>query len=93
MTGSNSPALVSQGRVAEIINAKPQDRRHILEESAGVAGLYARRHEAELRLKAAEGNLLRLDDISEGMKNRLEALKRQARQAARYKELNAEIRK
>ena len=93
MTGSNSPALVSQGRVAEIINAKPQDRRHILEESAGVAGLYDRRHEAELRLKAAETNLLRLDDISEGMKSRLDALKRQARQAERYKELNAEIRK
>lgn len=93
MTGANSPSLVSQGRVAEIINAKPQDRRHVLEESAGVAGLYARRHEAELRLKAAETNLTRLDDISESMSSRIDTLKRQARQAERYKELNAEIRK
>lgn len=93
MTGANSPSLVSQGRVSEIINAKPQDRRHVLEESAGVAGLYARRHEAELRLKAAETNLTRLDDISESMSSRIDALKRQARQAERYKELNADIRK
>ena len=93
MTGANSPSIVSQGRVSEIINAKPQNRRHVLEESAGVAGLYARRHEAELRLKAAETNLTRLDDISESMSSRIDALKRQARQAERYKELNADIRK
>ncbi len=93
MTGANSPSLVSQGRVAEIINAKPQDRRHVLEESAGVAGLYARRHEAEIRLRAAETNLTRLEDISESMSSRIDALRRQARQAEKYKTLNAEIRK
>ncbi|MCS5597293.1 MAG: chromosome segregation protein SMC [Alphaproteobacteria bacterium] len=93
MTGANSPSIVSQGRVSEIINAKPQDRRHVLEESAGVAGLYARRHEAEIRLRAAETNLTRLEDISESMTSRIDSLRRQARQAEKYKELNSEIRK
>ena len=92
VTGANSPALVSQGRVTEMINAKPVDRRLILEESAGISGLFARRHEAELRLKAADNNLSRMDDLLGSMEGRLNALKRQARQASRYKNLSAQIR-
>ncbi|MCB1681268.1 MAG: chromosome segregation protein SMC [Alphaproteobacteria bacterium] len=92
LTGANSPALVSQGHITRIINAKPADRRLVLEESAGVSGLYARRHEAELRLRAADANLLRLDDVLGGMETRLSALKRQSRQATKYKNLNAQIR-
>ena len=92
-TGANSPALVSQGRITEIIVAKPTDRRKILEESAGISGLYSRRHETELRLRAAETNLTRLDDVLGEMRTRLSSLKRQARQAERYKELNDKIRR
>jgi len=92
VTGANSPALVSQGQVAKIINAKPLERRLILEESAGISGLYARRHEAELRLKAADANLQRIEDIFGGMESRLNSLKRQARAAGRYRNLNAQIR-
>ncbi len=92
VTGANSPAMVSQGRVTAMINAKPQDRRLILEESAGVSGLYVRRHEAELRLRAADANLQRLEDLVNSMEGRLGALKKQARQAIRYKNLSAEIR-
>lgn len=92
VTGANSPSLVSQGHVTRMINAKPQDRRLILEESAGIAGLYARRHEAELRLKAADANLLRLEDITSSMESRLNGLKRQARQASKYKNLSAQLR-
>jgi len=92
-TGARSPALVHQGKVGEIINAKPQARRRVLEEAAGVAGLHARRHEAELRLKAAEHNLERLEDVIGQLGNQTEALKRQARQAVRYRTLSADIRK
>lgn len=92
LTGANSPALVSQGDMTRIINAKPIDRRTVLEESAGVSGLYARRHEAELRLRAADANLLRLDDVMGSMESRLASLKRQSRQATKYKNLNAQIR-
>ncbi|MDH5722563.1 MAG: chromosome segregation protein SMC [Alphaproteobacteria bacterium] len=92
VTGANSPSMVSQGHVTRMINAKPQERRLILEESAGIAGLYARRHEAELRLKAADTNLQRLEDIMNSMESRLSSLKRQARQASKYKNLNAQIR-
>ncbi|CAG0905660.1 unnamed protein product [Cyprideis torosa] len=92
VTGANSPALVSQGRVTAMINAKPQERRLILEESAGVSGLYVRRHEAELRLRAADNNLQRVEDLVGSMEGRLGALKKQARQAIRYKELSTEIR-
>ena len=92
-TGARSPALVRQGQIAEIVNAKPEQRRRILEDAAGIAGLHSRRHEAELRLKAAEGNLARLDDILGQLHSQIESLKRQARQARRYKELSAEIRK
>ncbi len=75
LSGANSPSLVSQGKVASIINAKPLQRRMILEESAGITGLYARRHEAELRLKQAEQNLTRIEDTTGTMESRLSALK------------------
>ena len=91
-TGSNSPALVRQGQISELIAAKPQNRRLILEEAAGVSGLHSRRHEAELRLRAAEANLARLDDVSRELESTLARLKRDARQAERYKKLSAEIR-
>ncbi len=92
-TGSRSPALVKQGQIAEIINSKPQARRLILEEAAGITGLHTRRHDAELKLKAAEQNLARLDDVTAQLETQLNSLKRQARQAAKYKQVSAEIRK
>ena len=92
-SGANSPALVSQGKVAQIINARPQDRRILLEEAAGITGLHSRRHEAELRLRAAETNLTRLDDVIGAMDSQLQGLKKQARQAARYRTLSEQIRK
>lgn len=92
-TGARSAALVRQGQIGEIINAKPEKRRRILEDAAGVAGLHSRRHEAELRLKAAEGNLARLDDISGQIETQINGLKRQARQARRYKEIGADLRR
>lgn len=92
-TGARSPALVRQGQIGEIVNAKPENRRRILEDAAGVAGLHSRRHEAELRLKAAEANLARLKDLMGSLNSQLESLKRQARQAKRYKEISAEIRR
>jgi len=91
-TGANSPALVRQGQISELIAAKPQNRRRILEEAGGVAGLHTRRHEAELRLKAAESNLERLDDIGRELEVTLGKLKREARQAEKYKKISAEIR-
>jgi len=92
-TGARSTAMVSQGQVGAIINAKPIDRRHLLEEAAGITGLHSRRHEAELRLRAAETNLARLDDVIAALDNQLQALKRQARQAARYRSLSGRLRK
>ncbi len=92
-TGSRSPALVHQGRIGEIIQAKPEQRRRVLEEAAGISGLHARRHEAELRLKAAESNLLRVEDVVRQLSSQIDALKRQARQAVRYKAVAADIRK
>ncbi len=92
LAGANSPYLVSQGRVTQIIQAKPADRRMILEEAAGITGLYARRHEAELRLRATDNNLKRLDDILGSMEERLNSLKKQARQASRYRNLSTQIR-
>jgi chromosome segregation protein len=91
-TGSNSPALVRQGQISELIAAKPQNRRMILEEAAGVSGLHSRRHEAELRLRAAEQNLTRLDDVARELETNLNRLKREARSAERYRKLSAEIR-
>ena len=92
-TGARSPALVRQGQIAELVNAKPEQRRRILEDAAGIAGLHSRRHEAELRLKAAEQNLARLQDVLGGYQTQIEGLKRQARHAKRYKELSGEIRR
>ena len=92
-TGARSPALVRQGQIGEIVNAKPEQRRRILEDAAGVAGLHSRRHDAELRLKAAETNLARLADIVGQLNTQMESLKRQARQARRYRELSQDIRK
>ncbi len=92
-TGARSPALVRQGQIAEIVNAKPEQRRRILEDAAGVAGLHSRRHDAELRLKAAENNLARVADVLGQLNSQMESLKRQARQARRYKELSSELRR
>lgn len=90
-TGANSPALVRQGQINELISAKPSNRRRILEEAAGISGLHTRRHEAELRLRAAETNLSRLDDVIAQIESQLLSLRRQSRQAARYKRLASEI--
>ncbi|WP_421708464.1 chromosome segregation protein SMC [Algihabitans sp.] len=92
-TGAGSTALVSQGRIGAIVNAKPTDRRHLLEEAAGIAGLHARRHEAELRLRAAETNLERLDDVIGTLDSQLAGLKRQARQATRYRNIADQLRR
>ncbi|MBU2960569.1 chromosome segregation protein SMC [Citreicella sp. C3M06] len=92
-TGSTSPALVRQGQIAELINAKPRNRRRILEEAAGISGLYQRRHEAELKLSSAEANLLRVDDVVEQLAGQLGQLARQARQAARYRAIGEELRR
>ncbi len=92
-TGAHSTALVSQGRVGAIINAKPTDRRSLLEEAAGITGLHSRRHEAELRLRAAEANLSRLDDVIVTLESQLQTLKKQARQASRYRNIADQIRR
>jgi chromosome segregation protein len=92
-TGAHSPALVRQGQIGELIAAKPQQRRALLEEAAGISGLHSRRHEAELRLRAAEQNLERVDDIIAQVEQQLETLKRQARLAVRYRSLSGDIRK
>ena len=92
-TGARSPSMVGQGRIGELIAAKPQARRAILEEAAGISGLYSRRNEAETRLKAAEQNLERLDDVLGEIDGQIETLKRQARQANRYRNLSGDIRR
>jgi chromosome segregation protein len=92
-SGARSPALVHQGRIGEIIQAKPEQRRRVLEEAAGISGLHARRHEAEIRLRAAEQNLARLEDVIGQLNSQVDALKRQARQAVRYRALSENVRK
>ncbi|MDP1962504.1 MAG: AAA family ATPase [Reyranella sp.] len=92
-TGSRSTAMVSQGRIGSLINAKPADRRTIIDEAAGITGLYARRHEAELRLRAAEQNLARVQDVLVALEEQHKGLKRQARQASRYRNLSDHIRR
>nr|WP_283254936.1 chromosome segregation protein SMC [Marivita sp. GX14005] len=92
-TGAHSPALVRQGQISELINAKPKNRRRILEEAAGISGLYQRRHEAELKLKSTEANLLRVDDVVEQLAAQLGQLARQARQAARYRAIGEDLRR
>lgn len=91
-TGAHSPALVRQGQISELINAKPKKRRRVLEEAAGISGLYQRRHEAELKLRGTETNLARVEDVLEQLEGQLKALERQARQAARYREIANELR-
>ncbi|MEL6482586.1 MAG: AAA family ATPase, partial [Pseudomonadota bacterium] len=91
-TGAGSPALVRQGQIAEIINAKPKARRRILEDAAGISGLYQRRHESLLKLRDAETNLARLDDVLESLAQQLVALEKQAGAARRYRELAAALR-
>ncbi len=92
-TGSRSPALVHQGRIGEIIQARPEQRRRVLEEAAGISGLHARRHEAELRLKAAEHNLARVEDVIGQLAAQTAALKTQARQAVRYRNISGKVRR
>ncbi|WP_168453931.1 chromosome segregation protein SMC [Sphingopyxis microcysteis] len=91
-TGAHSPALVSQGKIANVIAAKPTDRRAMLEEAAGIAGLHVRRKDAEQKLRATETNLARLSEITADMEVRANALRRQARAAEKYKKLSDEIR-
>ena len=91
-TGARSPAMVRQGQIGELIAAKPTSRRQILEEAAGISGLHSRRHEAEIRLRAAEQNLERLEDVLVQIDGQLDSLKRQSRQASRYRNLSSEIR-
>ena len=92
-TGARSTAMVSQGRIGAVINAKPAQRRSLLEEAAGITGLHSRRHEAELRLRGAETNLDRLEDILSTLEVQLQSLKKQSRQANRYRNLSDHIRK
>lgn len=92
-SGARSSAMISQGRISYMVGARPEERRALLEEAAGITGLHARRHEAELKLRAAEQNLLRADDLKGQLEARLGELKKQARQAIRYKNLSGEIRK
>ena len=90
-TGAHSPSLISQGRVGALINAKPIDRRAVLEEAAGISGLHSRRHEAELKLKGAENNLQRLKDIMRQLNTQINNLQKQAKQAEAYKSISEEI--
>ncbi|MBL1437083.1 MAG: chromosome segregation protein SMC [Rhodobacteraceae bacterium] len=92
-TGAHSPALVRQGQIAELISAKPKARRRVLEEAAGISGLYKRRHEAELKLNGTESNLVRVEDVLEQLDSQLRTLERQAKQAARYRTIADELRR
>jgi len=91
-SGSRASAMVSQGRVGALVGAKPEDRRSVLEEAANITGLHARRHEAELKLRAAEANLTRAEDLRAQLESQLGSLKRQARQASRYRNISGAIR-
>ena len=91
-TGAHASGMVSQGRVGTLVTAKPEDRRAVLEEAAGITGLHVRRHEAELKLRAAEANLARADDLRGQLEVQFGALKRQARQASRYRNISGAIR-
>ena len=92
-TGAHSPSIISQGRIGALVTAKPSDRRAILEEAAGIAGLHVRRHETELRLGAAENNLKRADELRRQQEKQLANLQKQAEEAAKYKSISEEIRK
>ena len=90
-TGAHSPSLISQGKIGQLVTAKPLERKSILEEAAGISGIHARRHEAETRLKAAENNLKRADELKKQQQKQLDNLKKQAEEATRYKEISKEI--
>ena len=90
-TGAHSPSLISQGRIGQLVTAKPIERKSILEEAAGISGIHARRHEAETRLNAAENNLKRADELKKQQQKQLDNLKKQAEEATRYKEISREI--
>ena len=92
-TGAHSPSLISQGRIGALVTAKPVDRRAVLEEAAGIAGLHVRRHEAELRLDAAENNLKRADELRRQQEKQLANLQKQAEEATKYKIISEEIKK
>ena len=92
-TGAHSPSLISQGRIGALVTAKPVDRRAILEEAAGISGLHVRRHEAELRLEAAENNLKRADELRRQQEKQLANLQKQAEEATKYKNISEEIKK
>ncbi len=92
-TGAHSPSLISQGRIGQLVTAKPIERRSILEEAAGISGIHARRQEAEIRLNAAENNLKRADELKKQQQKQLDNLKKQAEEATRYKEISKEIKK
>ncbi len=91
-SGARSPALVRQGQIGDIVNARPDQRRRILEDAAGIAGLHSRRHDAELRLKNADANLVRINDTLGQIQSRIDGLKRQARQARRHAAISEQIR-
>ena len=92
-TGAHSPSLISQGRIGQLVTAKPIERKSILEEAAGISGIHARRHEAETRLNAAENNLKRADELKRQQQKQLDNLKKQAEEATRYKEISKQIKK
>jgi chromosome segregation protein len=92
-TGAHSPSLISQGRIGQLVTAKPIERKSILEEAAGISGIHARRQEAETRLNAAENNLKRADELKKQQQKQLDNLKKQAEEASRYKEISGEIKK
>ncbi len=92
-TGAHSPSMISQGRIGALVTAKPTDRRAILEEAAGISGLHVRRHEAELRLSAAENNLKRADELRRQQEKQLTNLQKQAEEATKYKNISDEIKK
>ena len=92
-TGAHSPSMISQGRIGSLVTAKPTDRRAILEEAAGISGLHVRRHEAELRLGAAENNLKRADELRRQQEKQLANLQKQAEEATKYKLITGEIKK
>ncbi len=92
-TGAHSPSLISQGKIGQLVTAKPIERKSILEEAAGISGIHARRHEAETRLNAAENNLKRADELKRQQQKQLDNLKKQAEEATRYKEISKEIKK
>ncbi len=92
-TGAHSPSLISQGKIGQLVTAKPIDRKSILEEAAGISGIHARRQEAETRLNAAENNLKRADELKRQQQKQLDSLKKQAEEATRYKEISGQIKK